>query len=121
MRGSVQNSIPGRSPVHVTRGGQLCCVDRTENVINVHNQAKSGNPLLGKLKGHEAIINAITSFGETLITGGWDKSVIAWKLHQLDKPGEKVLLDGYINVIAVGPDGTIYAAGENKFITCLRI
>lgn len=122
VRGSVRNSIPGRAPLHITNDKMLlCCVDRKENAVNVHEVEKQGNPLLGTLKGHEAIINTMESIGKKLITGASDKSVIAWNLDNLNESGDKVPMDGYVNVLAVSPEGKIYAAGENKFIACLEL
>lgn len=117
----MRNSIPGRSPLQIADQKLLCCVDQKENAINVHDLEKPGNPLVGTLKGHEAIINAVETAGKKLITGASDKSVIVWDLDKLEEKGEKVPLDGYVNVLAVSPEGNIYAAGENKFIACLQL
>jgi len=118
----VRNSIPGRGPL-LTIGGRLLCIDRNENVINIHDLEKSGNALVQSLKGHDAIINAITAVndGNRLVTGAGDKSVIVWNLENFNQEG-KVDLEGYVNALASTPDGnTVYAAGENKFIVCFML
>ncbi|CAL8118320.1 unnamed protein product [Orchesella dallaii] len=119
IRGSVRNSIPGRAPLH-TVGNRLFCIDRNDNVVNVHDLEKSGNPLLGSLRGHDAIINAITAVGDRLITGACDNSAIVWNLENLNQQ-EKIPMDGYVNALVVTEDGKVYAAGENKFIACIQV
>lgn len=121
LRSTVKNSIPGRSPLHITKNGLLCCIDRSDNSIHIHEWDKPGNPKIGTLKGHEAIINSMSSVGNVLVSGSCDKTVIAWSLENLDQKEDKLPVDGYVNVLAAGPDGNIYAAGENKFIACIQV
>ncbi|ODN04122.1 Myosin heavy chain kinase B [Orchesella cincta] len=119
LRGSVRTSIPGRAPL-LTVGDRLCCIDRKDNVVNVHELNKPGTALLGSLKGHEALINAIVVVSNLLVTGSSDKNLIVWNLENFSQEG-KISVDGYVNAVVSTPDGTVYAAGENKFIACIKL
>ena len=74
-----------------------------------------------QLQGHSAIVNAVRAQGEnTLYSGGGDCKLIAWNLDTLEKIAD-IAQDGYINCIAVNPEGVVYSAGQNKSITAVKL
>lgn len=127
VKASVKNSFPGRGPLLIVSGDNydkyLVCVDRNKNVVTVHRlESHMGQSPVWRFSGHERIINAITSSGNKLVSGSTDKFLMIWNFENTARKdaGERVPVEGYVNVLETSSEGWVYAAGENKFISCFK-
>jgi WD40 repeat protein len=119
---SIKNTIEGTGPLLI-QDGKLCLLARRNYNILVHCLKQVGNPKLGSLEGHEAIVTAMVGHDKNnfIFSGGYDGSVICWNLTTYEKLGQ-AKLQGYINSLAIDTNNEIvFAGGEDRFICALKL
>jgi WD40 repeat protein len=75
--------------------------------------AKSGKAI-GKLRGHEHIIEAVdfSLDGKHIVTGSFDQSIVVWDRKSLGQLNKFSSMDGSIQVVALAPDSSAVARAD---------
>lgn len=110
----------GRAPLALA-GERICFSSREGKDILIHESSdQKGFQQVTEIKdAHKLVINTLAGTNwnnkETLFSGGWDKQVKKWSIEgNTAKETASCNADIVVNVIAIGAQDRIYAAGSDR-------